>query len=72
VLAIMKRRAAMMGLDKQPGYFSREDGDGDADPVVRVQIIGDPEPQRLAWLEAERRRLLALTGEGSPTTGTLQ
>jgi hypothetical protein len=71
VLAIMKRRAAMMGLDLQPGYFSREDGDGDADRRIQVEIIGNPEPQRVAWLEWERERLLALTEGSTPPGSTL-
>jgi hypothetical protein len=70
VLAIMKRRAAMMGLDLQPGYFSRDDGDGEP-AQIRVVIEGDPERQRVRWLEDERRRLLALTEGGTPPGSTL-
>ena len=66
-LKIMVRRAAMLGLDLQPG-FGREDGDGDRG-VVRVEIIGNPEIERVRWLEAERERLLALT-EGSALPST--
>jgi hypothetical protein len=64
-LRIMVRRAAMLGLDLQPG-FGREDGDPG---VVRVEIIGNPEIERVRWLEAERERLLALT-EGSALPST--
>jgi hypothetical protein len=72
VLAIMKRRAAMLGLDPQPGYFSRETGEtSDGDQVVRTEIIGDPEVARVRWLEAERERLLGLTAT-VPPTGKLQ
>ena len=65
VLAIMKRRAAMLGLDLQPGFSFREDGDGDPQ-AIRVEIIGNPEIARVRWLEQERERLLGLT-EGKPT-----
>jgi hypothetical protein len=72
VLAIMKRRAALLGLDPQPGYFSREAGEtSDGDQVVRTEIIGDPEVARVRWLEAERERLLGLTAT-VPPTGKLQ
>jgi hypothetical protein len=70
VIQIMRRRAQMLGLDKQPGYFSREDGDGEP-TQIRVVIEGDPEVARIRWLEDERRRLLALTEGSTPTTGTL-
>ena len=44
VLKIMCRRAAMMGLDLQRGSsYGREDGDGDGERVVRVEIVGNPE-----------------------------
>ena len=70
VLKIMCRRAAMMGLDLRYGSsYGREDGDGDGERVVRVEIIGNPEPQRVKWLEDEVIRLRALT-EGTAPTGT--
>ena len=72
VIQIMRRRAQMLGLDKQPDgyYYGREDGE--TDQVVRVEIIGSPEPQRLRWLEDERRRLMeaSLAGD-TPTTTTI-
>jgi hypothetical protein len=67
-LRIMVRRAAMLGLDLQPG-FGREDGDGDPG-VVRVEIIGNPEPQRVKWLESEVRRLRELEAGIAPTEPT--
>jgi hypothetical protein len=66
VLAIMKRRAQMLGLDLRPAVYSDVE-DGDGDHVVRVEIIGNPEPQRVKWLEAERERLLGVI-EGVPHT----
>lgn len=70
VLAIMKRRAAMLGLDLQPGYFSRDDSD--TDQVVRVEIVGSPEKERVRWLEERSERLRELEAGDAPTTGTLQ
>jgi hypothetical protein len=70
-LAIMKRRAAMLGLDLQPSYFGREDGEADGERVVRVEIIGNPEPQRVKWLEDEVVRLRALTEGNAPPSTTL-
>lgn len=71
VLAIMKRRAAMLGLDLQTGYYSREDGDG-GDRVVKVEILGNPQIDRVRWLEERSERLRELEGSAPPTTGTLQ
>ena len=69
-LAIMKRRAAMLGLDLQPrGFYGREETDGEQ--VVRVEIVGNPEIERVRWLEAERERLLALTEGSAPPSTTL-
>jgi hypothetical protein len=57
VLAIMKRRAALLGLDLQRGITFSHDGD-EIDPrTVRVEIIGDPEPARVKWLEERVREL---------------
>jgi hypothetical protein len=70
VLKIMCRRAAMMGLDLQRGSsYGREDGETDGERVVRVEIIGNPEPQRVKWLEDEVIRLRALS-EGSALPST--
>lgn len=57
VIQIMKRRAALMGLDRQPSGWFR-DGDETDPQRIMVEIVGDPEIERLRWLEAERRRLL--------------
>jgi hypothetical protein len=68
-LAIMKRRAQMLGLDLQSSYG--RDGDGETDQVVRVEIVGNPEIARVRWLEEERERLLALTEGSLPPSSTL-
>ena len=67
-LAIMKRRAALMGLDLQRGvYFGGTDSDADPQ-AIRVEIVGNPQIDRVRWLEEERERLLGLIPvEGSPT-----
>ena len=54
-LAIMTRRARLLGLDKQPGYYGREDGETDGDHVVRVEIVGNPEIARVRWLESSAK-----------------
>jgi hypothetical protein len=72
-LAISARRSRLLGLDKQPGYYGRDDGDADAQEVVRVEIVGSPEPQRLKWLEERSERLREIeAGDTATTTGTLQ
>jgi hypothetical protein len=62
-LAIMYRRARLTGLDLQPGGVLRFSDHGpfedDAQPVMRVEIVGNPEIERVRWLEGERTRLLA-------------
>ena len=60
----------MLGLDLQPGYFSRDDSD--TDQVVRVEIVGSPEKERVRWLEERSERLRELEAGDAPTTGTLQ
>ena len=66
-LAIMYRRARLMGLDQQTGGWLRFGPNGpyeEVDPkTIRVEIVGDPERERTKWLESERERLLALTSE---------
>jgi hypothetical protein len=68
-LAIMYRRARMLGLDLQPGGGLRFGPNGyeevDAQ-TVRIEIVNDPEWERVRWLESERERLLA--GETPPPT----
>jgi hypothetical protein len=59
VLAIMQRRARLMGLDLQPrGGWSGSDSDVVDAPAIRVEIVGNPEVERMRWLEEERIRLL--------------
>ena len=61
VLAIMRRKTQLMGADLQPmvgrGDASRFNPDGTRapDPVVHLIIDGDPEPQRIRWLEDQAR-----------------
>jgi hypothetical protein len=66
VLSLMQRRARLLGLDLRPAIY----GSGDSDAVdavdprtIKVEIINDPERERVKWLEDERERLLALVGE---------
>ena len=68
-LAIMTRRSRLLGLDRQPNAYGREETDGEQ--VVRVEIVGNPEIARVRWLEAERERLLALTEGSAPPSTTL-
>jgi hypothetical protein len=66
VLSIMQRRARLLGLDLRPAIYGFGDSDAvdAADPrTVRVEIVNDPERERVKWLEDERERLLALVGE---------
>ncbi len=72
-LAIMARRARLLGLDKQVGGYAYGHDGEEIDPqTVKIEIVGNPEIAKMQWLEAERERLLALVNEGSaPTTGTL-
>ena len=65
VLAIMARRSKLLGLDQRPGYFGASDSEIDGDHV-RVEIIGSPEPERLAFLESEVLRLRDLEASISP------
>jgi hypothetical protein len=69
VLAIMQRRARLLGLDLQPsGLFVRGPYEEPIDPrTVKIEIIGDPEPDRVKFLEEERERLLALVGDNDRT-----
>jgi hypothetical protein len=68
VIQIMARRSRLMGLDRQPGVsYSREDGDVDPQRI-QVEIVGNPQIERVRWLEAERERLL--TGD-TPLSTTL-
>ena len=69
VLAIMARRARLLGLDLQrPSLFSGHDGEEIDPQVIKVEIVGNPEIARVRWLKSERERLLALTGDASPTS----
>ena len=75
-LAIMHRRARLMGLDLQPGGLLRfgdrgaVEVDEEGRPVMRIEIMGNPEVERVKWLQEERERLLALTG-GVPSDRTV-
>jgi hypothetical protein len=73
VLSIMQRRARLLGLDLQRGVYAGHDG-AEADSVdphtLKVEIINDPNIERVRWLEDERERLLALVGE-TPTISAL-
>jgi hypothetical protein len=67
VLAISYRRARLLGLDIQPSgvlrfgdYGPVEQFDEAGRPVVRVEIIGDPEVARREWLF--QKRIAALGG----------
>lgn len=75
-LAIMTRRARLLGLDLQPSaVFVRGAADGvetDADgrPIVRVTIENSPEVQRMEWLEERSERLREIEAgdtDGEPT-----
>jgi hypothetical protein len=75
-LAISARRSRLLGLDKQVGGYAYGREDGDGDPVIRLTIERDPEPQRIKWLEERSERLRALEAGETPapptSTGTLQ
>ena len=70
VLAIMRQRSRLLGLDRQPNVYGDSDGDGDPG-VVKIEIVGNPEPQRMKWMEGEIRRLRALTEGSAPPSTTL-
>ena len=63
---IMHRRARLLGLDLQPSLRA---GDGPVDehgvPVVRVEIVNDPEIKRVQWLEERSERLRELEVSGA-------
>ena len=69
-LAVMARRAKLLGLDLQPGGWADRDGEEIDPSTIKVEIIGNPEIERVRWMESEIIRLRALT-EGMPSTGTL-
>jgi hypothetical protein len=54
VLSIMQRRSRIMGVDVQP-LTTRTVNEGDRSDVsiVRVEIINNPEIERLRWLESQ-------------------
>jgi hypothetical protein len=59
-LAIMQRRARLIGLDLRPAAYISPDGaevDMANPPAIRVEIVGNPEIERMRWLEQERLRL---------------
>ena len=70
VLAISYRRARLMGLDMHPGGALRFGDYGPYEEVdtktVKIEIVNDPEWERVRWLESERERLLA--GEAPPAS----
>jgi hypothetical protein len=52
VLHIMQRRSRLMGVDVQPLTAVRvNEGDRSDVSIVRVEIINNPEIERLRWLE---------------------
>lgn len=64
-LSIMARRARLLGLDLRPA-LAENDSDEDIDPrTLKVEIIGDPEIKRLAWLEERSDRLRELEASGA-------
>ena len=69
MLAIQRRIAQLMGVDLQPmvgrGDATRFNADGAQAPdqVIRLVIEGDPEPQRLKWLEDQARNAPRGPGE---------
>jgi hypothetical protein len=66
VLQIMCRRARLMGLDLQTGATLRfgdgavEQFDEDGRPIVKIEIVNDPEIKRREWLF--QKRIAALGG----------
>ena len=67
-LAIMVRRARLLGLDIQPSLrFSDHDMEVDESgrPIVKVEIVGDPEAKRVQWLEGRSERLRELEAAGA-------
>jgi hypothetical protein len=53
VLSIMQRRSRIMGVDVQPLTSVRvNEGDRSDVGIVRVEIINNPEIERLRWLES--------------------
>ena len=75
ILAIMRRRAMLCGVDIQPERAFRVNEDGqpmsDEANVIRVEIIGNPELERTRWLE-ERVRFLEAKDVTPRTTSHLQ
>jgi hypothetical protein len=69
---IKRRRSQLLGLDLQrPSLFYGHE-DGDADPAtVRVEIVGNPNVEKLKFLERERERLIALTEGSAPPSTTI-
>ena len=62
----MHRRAKLLGLDLQPSpRLDAGPVDETGRPVVRVEIVSDPEIKRLAWLEERSERLRELEVSGA-------
>jgi len=63
----MQRRSKLMGLDIHPAHgngvaYAGGDGyDEDGRPLIKVQIVGDPEVVRREWLL--KKRIVALGGD---------
>ena len=60
-LAIGMRRSRLMGLDIHPGGGLRFGTNGPEEvdaKTVRIEIVNDPEWERVRWLEAERNACL--------------
>ena len=80
MLAIMRRIAQIMGVDLQPmvgrGDASRfGDDSAPVEQLVRVEIVGNPQIERVRWLEAQvLKRADPVIPEDAPpgTTGYRQ
>ena len=70
VLAIMVRRAKLLGADVAPARVLQADMPEDMVRTVRVEIVGDPEIKRLRWLEERERQLRLIEHSGTPRTAT--
>ena len=68
VLSIMQRRARLIGLDVRPAAYGSGDSDAVDAPALRIEIVNNPEFERIKWLESERVRLLEAAATDTPVT----